>query len=73
MNTYLIEGESRQVGAIGILEPFSEYIEAENPKEAYTTIREKKYAEQREHVQIKAIWLECGTLSKVNPFEYLGV
>jgi hypothetical protein len=50
MNAYKITGTSRQVGAIGISEPFERIITANTPREAYNQNREYLYAKGREHV-----------------------
>jgi hypothetical protein len=73
MNTYKVIGESREVGAIGIFEPFIDFIDVETSKQAYNQVREKLYAHNREHVHIKQIYLKAepmGWLS-VNPTQYL--
>ena len=57
MNNYRIEGESRQVGAIGIFEPFVENVARESSYEAYNDVRAKLYSNNREHVHIKAVYL----------------
>ncbi len=55
MNNYKVIGESRQVGAIGIFEPFSINIMAGCAKWAYDDVRNSLYANNREHVHIKEI------------------
>ena len=55
MNTYKISGESRQVGAIGIFEPFTMTLHAHNKDEAREAARSIQYNRNREHVHIKAI------------------
>ncbi len=56
MNNYRIEGESRQVGAIGIFEPFIENIASNSSREAYLDVAAKLYSNNREHVHIKAVY-----------------
>jgi ribosomal protein L20A (L18A) len=57
MKTYKIIGESREVGAIGIFEPFTENILAESSKDAYEQARNNQYRNNREHIHIKEIRL----------------
>ncbi len=57
METYRIEGESREVGAIGILVPFVQIVAAESSQEAYNEARGFQYAANRDHVLIKQILL----------------
>ena len=56
-NNYRISGESREVGAIGIFEPFSEIINAESSRDAYLNAAAKLYSNNREHVHIKKVEL----------------
>ena len=57
METYRIEGESREVGAIGIMEPFVKIVATESSQEAYNQARESQYAANRDHILIKQIRL----------------
>lgn len=56
-NNYRIEGESRQVGAIGIFESFTEIVNAETSREAYLKAASKLYANSREHVHVRRVEL----------------
>ena len=72
MDVYKVNGESREVGAIGIFEPFIENIAAESSREAYLTIRANLYARNREHVLIKDISLITDdNYIKIEPRAYL--
>ncbi len=64
MNNYKVIGESRQVGAIGIFEPFTINIMAESSKQAYENVRNSQYSNNREHVHIK----EIRVITDDNPF-----
>jgi hypothetical protein len=55
MNTYKLSGESRQVGAIGIFEPFEVTLHAKNKDAARELTRSIMYNNNQEHVHIKAI------------------
>ncbi len=72
MENYRIEGESREVGAIGIMEPFIEIVTAESSHEAYNQAREAQYAANRDHVLVKEIrLLTDGGSVVVEPRAYL--
>lgn len=73
MNNYRITGESRQVGAIGVCEPFTENVVADTAKEAYSNVRACKYANNREHVSIKVVEVYDGNgyRTLVEPRAYL--
>jgi hypothetical protein len=60
MNNYKVIGESRQVGAIGVCEPFTEFVTTNSSREAYSQVREQYYANSREHVHIKEIQVSTG-------------
>ena len=57
MNNYRVTGEDREVGAIGIFEPFIENVVAESSLKAYEDARGQRYDNNREHVQIREIRL----------------
>lgn len=57
MNNYKVIGESREVGAIGIFEPFTKNIVADSAKQAYENVRNELYSDNREHVHIKQVRL----------------
>ncbi len=57
MNNYRVEGESREVGAIGICEKFIENVVTESSHEAYNQVIASQYSKNREHVYIKEIQL----------------
>jgi len=73
MNIYKVIGESREVGAIGIFEPFNINIVADSAKDAYEEVRSQLYASNREHVYIKEISLKTGInkYSIIDPANYL--
>ena len=73
MNNYRVEGESREVGAIGITEPFVENVVTESSLEAYNQVRVYMYAHNRNHVLIKAIRLITDeSCTVIEPRAYLG-
>lgn len=53
---YKILGKDRREGAIGIFELFGTEIEAPDEETARAKVREKRYAEGREHVHILQTW-----------------
>jgi len=74
MNNYKVIGESREVGAIGIFEPFTINIVSDCAKSAYNNVRNNLYSNNREHVHIKQIRLimddnQRGSI--VEPMAYL--
>jgi hypothetical protein len=56
MKTYKLECESRNVGAIGIMERHFELIEAESEHEAREKFRENFDYSKRDHLLIKNIY-----------------
>jgi ribosomal protein L20A (L18A) len=52
---YKVVGTSRQCGAIGKMENFSENVTAENSINAADMARDAQYSKNREHVSIKTI------------------
>jgi hypothetical protein len=72
VNTYKVTGTSRQVGAIGIMEPFTVNVVTESSKAAYDAVRAQLYANNRDHVQVMGIYLitDYG-LTQVEPEAYL--
>jgi len=74
MTNFTVEGTSREVGAIGIVTPFVEYVTAETSKEAYDLARMKQYNQNRElvHVtEVRADWSGTGEYTHVEPRAYL--
>lgn len=74
MTTFRVSGSSRQVGAIGLPEPFTAFIQAESSQEAYTQARERQYSDNRELVQITEIeadWNDSGEYTHIEPRAYL--
>lgn len=72
VNNYRVQGESRQVGAIGIFEPFVKNVATESSLEAYNQVREDMYTDNREHVHIKQIELVTADgRTTVEPRAYL--
>jgi hypothetical protein len=74
MNNYKVIGESREVGAIGVFEPFTINIVAGCSKYAYDDVHNRLYSNNREHVHIKEIRLitddnQQGSI--VEPMAYL--
>ena len=74
MNNYKVIGESREAGAIGIFEPFTEFIDADSSKQAYENVRNRLYSNNREHVHIKEVRIltddnQYGTI--IEPISYL--
>ena len=49
---WIVNGQDRAMGAIGILQPFSIVVHAENEDAARDKAREARYADNREHVHI---------------------
>ncbi len=58
MNTYKVTGTSREVGAIGIFEPFAEYITTEKSKDAYTQARQNQDAKNRDYILVTGVFVE---------------
>lgn len=54
---YTVSGTSRQVGAIGVMEPFTVTVDAHNEDNAREAVRETLYAQDREHVLCKSVSL----------------
>jgi len=72
MENYKVQGMSRKIGAIGIMEPFVENICAESSHEAYFKIRSLLYFKNREHVHITSIYLITDDgMTLVEPRAYL--
>ena len=74
MNKYLIEGQRRQAGAIGILQSFKEKIEAPSSYDAYMTVLGRP---EFELVHVTAIKMKCETCNGyhmiVPTILYLGI
>jgi hypothetical protein len=56
MDNFRVVGESREVGAIGIFEPFRVIVTTESSHEAYDKVRDQLYASNRDHVLVKAVY-----------------
>lgn len=52
---YRVQGTMRQVGAIGIMEPFAVEVDAGDADGAATIAREQLYAAHYEHVLIHSV------------------
>jgi hypothetical protein len=53
--TYVVAGTDREVGAIGVSEPFAELVEEFDEHGAREAARANRYAAGREHVLIKVV------------------
>lgn len=58
-NTYIIEGQRRQVGAIGAAEPFQIEKTANSSRTAYLTVRNESYNSGYETILVTAIKMKC--------------
>lgn len=72
-DTYRVIGESRQIGAIGIFEPFSVLVGATSSAEAYGKATADLYNRDRDHVHVKQIRkiLDDGQEVTIEPAAYL--
>jgi hypothetical protein len=59
MNTYLVTGTRRQVGAIGTPENFQIEKNAPSSRDAYITVTNEAYNGGYEHINVVAIKMRC--------------
>lgn len=59
-NEYVVKGTDRQAGAIGAHEGFTQRVFAKTPEEAIESVREQRYAANREHVFTRLVYKDDG-------------